>query len=211
MDIENTKKILSLLNQMHPDAGCELHYNSIFELLVAVILSAQCTDKRVNIITDKLFQKYNKPLDFAYLRNEDLSPLIYSCGFYSNKGKNIIDASRIIHEKYYDVVPNSMEGLIGLPGVGRKTASVILSVGYGIPAVPVDTHVFRVANRIGLSMGSTPDRVEKDLKELFEKSDWNKLHHSLIFHGRYICKSQKPQCERCLLSQECFHFKSKLF
>ncbi|NLT18369.1 MAG: endonuclease III [Clostridiales bacterium] len=209
MKIENTKKIFNLLQQMHPHASCELNFKSIFELLVAVILSAQCTDRRVNIITEKLFQSYNKPSDFAYLNNDDLAPMIFSCGFYSNKGKNIIDASRIIHEKYSDTVPNSMEELLALPGVGRKTASVILSVGYGIPAIPVDTHVFRVANRIGLSKGSTPNRVEKDLKELFERDNWNKLHNFLVFHGRYICKSQKPKCDKCLLSQECFYNKSK--
>lgn len=195
---------------MHPQAGCELNFSSAFELLVAVILSAQCTDKRVNLITEKLFKKYNKPSDFACLTLEELSPYIFSCGFYNNKGQNIISASKMIHEIHEDRVPDNMEELLSLPGVGRKTASVILSVAFGIPAVPVDTHVFRVSRRIGFTNGLKVEQVEKDLMNLFKKDKWNDLHHSLIFHGRYICKATKPNCGKCKINQLCQHYLSSV-
>ena len=206
MTEEEAKRLLNELKIMHPDAGCELNYSTPFELLVAVILSAQCTDKRVNMITEKLFKVYNTPEQFATLTPEELKPYIYSCGFFNSKGNNIIAMSKELVEKYGGEVPKDFDKLTALAGVGRKTASVVLSVGFDIPAMPVDTHVNRVAKRIGFSQGNTVEKVEEDLKKLFPPEDWNALHHSMIFHGRYICESRKPRCSECTVSDRCVYF-----
>lgn len=206
MTEEEAKKVLEELKKMHPNAGCELNYSTPFELLVAVILSAQCTDKRVNMITEKLFKVYNTPEQFAALTPEELKPYIYSCGFFNSKGNNIIAMSKELVEKYGGEVPRDFDKLTALAGVGRKTASVVLSVGFDIPAMPVDTHVNRVAKRIGFSQGNTVEKVEEDLKKLFPPEDWNALHHSMIFHGRYICESRKPRCSECTVSDRCVYF-----
>ena len=203
MTREEGKKILEELKIIHPDAGCELNFSTPFELLVAVILSAQCTDKRVNMITNELFKVYSTPEQFASLSREELKPYIYSCGFFNNKGNNIIAMSKILVEKYGGNVPTDFDELTALPGVGRKTASVVSVVGFGIPAMPVDTHVNRVSKRIGFSDGKTVEEVEEDLKSLFPKEDWYTVHHSLIFHGRYICHSRNPECERCGIKEYC--------
>lgn len=195
--------IYEKLGEMHPDARCELEFSTPFELLVAVVLSAQCTDKRVNEATRVLFARYNKPEQFASLTLDDLKPYIFSCGFYNNKGKNIIALSKALTEEYGGVVPTDFDKLTTLAGVGRKTASVVAAVAFGIPAVPVDTHVFRVSHRLGLAVGNTPEKVETELKAEFPPDKWNKLHHYLIFHGRYICKAKKPECERCTLYEVC--------
>lgn len=205
----NSDKIIAELKKMHPDARCELNFGTPFELLVAVILSAQCTDKRVNEVTDKLFKVYSTPSDFAALTNERLEPLIRSCGFYHNKSTSIIGAAKAIETRFGGMVPATMEELLTVPGVGRKTASVVLTVAFGIPAMPVDTHVFRVSHRLGLSGGKTPDDVEKDLKNRFPSEEWNALHHALIFHGRYICKALRPDCSACTLKDECVYIKTK--
>ncbi|MBR3685597.1 MAG: endonuclease III [Clostridia bacterium] len=205
----NGEKILKNLKIAHPTAGCELEYSTPFELLVAVILSAQCTDKRVNIATRELFKVYNTPEQFASLTLDELKPYIFSCGFYNNKGTNIINMSRALMEKHGGVVPKTLEELTALAGVGRKTASVVLSVAYDIPAMPVDTHVFRVSRRIGLASGDTVEKVERELMASFKESDWNSLHHTLIFQGRYVCKSQKPDCENCMIKEECKYYKEK--
>ncbi len=203
MTKENAQKILNYLKTMHPDAGCELNYKTPFELLVAVILSAQCTDKRVNIATSELFKVYNTPEQFASLTVEDLRPYIFSCGFYNNKGRNIINMSKALMEKYDGIIPQDLDKLTELAGVGRKTASVLLSVAYDIPAMPVDTHVFRVSGRLGLSQAKTVEGVERDLMALFLKEDWNILHHSMIFFGRYTCTAKRPQCDKCLAKHFC--------
>lgn len=208
MTKEEGKELLEELKKMHPNAGCELNYSTPFELLVAVILSAQCTDKRVNMITEKLFEVYNKPEQFAALKLEELKPYIYSCGFFNNKGNNIIAMSKELVEKYGGEVPQDFDKLVSLAGVGRKTASVVLSVGFDIPAMPVDTHVNRVAKRIGFSQGNTVEKVEEDLKNLFPPEDWNILHHSMIFHGRYICESRKPHCSECTIADKCVYHNS---
>ena len=200
---ENSEYILSKLKEMHPTAGCELNYTTIYELLVAVILSAQCTDKRVNIVTEKLFAEYNTPYKIVELGEEGLKRYIFSCGFYNNKAHNIIEMSKELIEKYNGDVPTDFEKLNSLAGVGRKTASVVLSVGLNIPAMPVDTHVNRVSKRLGLSNGNNVEKVEEDLCKLFPEEDWNSLHHSMIFHGRYICHSRNPECDRCLLYEQC--------
>ncbi len=206
----NENIILEKLKIAHPLAGCELDYKTPFELLVAVILSAQCTDKRVNIATRELFKVYNTPSQFASLTLEDLKPYIFSCGFYNNKGTNIINMSKALMEKFGGRVPNTLEELITLAGVGRKTASVVLAVAFNVPAMPVDTHVFRVSRRIGLSDGETVEKVERDLMNVYEPKDWNDVHHTLIFQGRYVCKAQKPDCANCSICTECKYYKENL-
>lgn len=173
----DAEKIFSLLEKDYPDAHCELNYSTTFELLVAVILSAQCTDKRVNRITPALFAKYSAPEDFASVPQEELEKLIYSCGFYHNKAKNIIAASKAIVKDYGGKVPDTFDGLLSLPGVGRKTANVVFSVGYGGDGIAVDTHVFRTARRLNLSQGKTPFEVEKDLMKAVPEGMRNRAHH----------------------------------
>ena len=207
MDNKRAQKILDELKKMHPDAGCELNYGTPFELLVAVILSAQCTDKRVNEVTKDLFKKYNNPEQYATMTPAELEPLIHSCGFFHNKAVNIIGAAKGIVDRFGGEVPKSMAELTSLPGVGRKTASVVMTVAFDEPAMPVDTHVFRVSGRLGLSHGKNPEQVEKDLKDLYPPSDWNIVHHTLIFHGRYICKALRPNCSECTLTEYCPYFK----
>ena len=207
MDNKRAQKILDELKKMHPDAGCELNYGTPFELLVAVILSAQCTDKRVNEVTKDLFKKYNNPEQYATMTPAELEPLIHSCGFFHNKAVNIIGAAKGIVDRFGGEVPKTMAELTSLPGVGRKTASVVMTVAFDEPAMPVDTHVFRVSGRLGLSHGKNPEQVEKDLKDLYLPSDWNIVHHTLIFHGRYICKALRPNCSECTLTENCPYFK----
>ena len=207
MDNKRAQKILDELKKMHPDAGCELNYGTSFELLVAVILSAQCTDKRVNEVTKDLFKKYNNPEQYATMTPAELEPLIHSCGFFHNKAVNIIGAAKGIVDRFGGEVPKTMAELTSLPGVGRKTASVVMTVAFDEPAMPVDTHVFRVSGRLGLSHGKNPEQVEKDLKDLYPPSDWNIVHHTLIFHGRYICKALRPNCSECTLTEYCPYFK----
>lgn len=207
MDNKRAQKILDELKKMHPDAGCELNYGTPFELLVAVILSAQCTDKRVNEVAKDLFKKYNTPEQYATMTPAELEPLIHSCGFFHNKAVNIIGAAKGIVDRFGGEVPKTMAELTSLPGVGRKTASVVMTVAFDEPAMPVDTHVFRVSGRLGLSHGKNPEQVEKDLKDLYPPSDWNIVHHTLIFHGRYICKALRPNCSECTLTEYCPYFK----
>ena len=195
--------VLDNLALMHPNAHCELVFRSPFELLVAVILSAQCTDKRVNMVTEKLFAKYNTAQDFAKLSPEELEPYIYSTGFYKNKAKSIVEASRSLLEHYQGKVPDDLDALVSLRGVGRKTASVVLAVAFGKPAFPVDTHVFRVSKRIGLASGNSPEGVEQELKKVFDKDDWIVAHHLLIFHGRYTCTARSPKCAECKINDVC--------
>ena len=207
MDNKRARKILDELKKMHPDAGSELNYGTPFELLVAVILSSQCTDKRVNEVTKDLFKKYNNPEQYATMTPAELEPLIHSCGFFHNKAVNIIGAAKGIVDRFGGEVPKTMAELTSLPGVGRKTASVVMTVAFDEPAMPVDTHVFRVSGRLGLSHGKNPEQVEKDLKDLYPPSDWNIVHHTLIFHGRYICKALRPNCSECTLTEYCPYFK----
>ena len=202
------EQIFSILENEYPDAHCELDFGTTFQLLVAVILSAQCTDKRVNVVTKDLFKRASTPEALAVMPAEELEKLIYSCGFYHNKAKNIIAASREIMEKYGGKVPDTFDGLLSLPGVGRKTASVVFSVGYGGDGIAVDTHVFRTANRLGLAPGKTPFEVEKGLLEIIPEGMRNRAHHLLIFHGRYTCKSQSPDCARCRLTEFCEYYKT---
>lgn len=197
------EEIISQLKKDYPDAHCELKYGTPFELLVAVILSAQCTDKRVNLVTEKLFAEYNTPLAFATMEPEKLEGLIHSCGFYRSKARSIISASRDIVEKFGGNVPQTMEELLTLRGVGRKTANVVMSEAFDRPALAVDTHVFRTAHRLGLSSSPTPEGVERDLVAALDKDSLSEAHHLLIFHGRYRCHSRNPACGDCTLADRC--------
>lgn len=191
---------------MHPNARCELDFSTPFELLVAVILSAQCTDKRVNMITKDLFRSLNTPKQFAEVPQEKLEKMIHSCGFYHNKAKNIIGCSKAILERFGGQVPQTVDELVTLDGVGRKTANVVVSVAFGGQAIAVDTHVFRVANRIGLANAKTPDEVEQQLMSAIPKDSWSKSHHLLIFHGRYVCNARKPKCDECAVRDYCDYY-----
>ena len=198
-----TKTILQELERLYPDARPALEFSSPYELLVAVILSAQCTDERVNKVTKVLFEKHNTPESMLALTQEELEKYIFSCGFYRNKAAHILSASRDIAEKFGGEVPSTLEELTTLAGVGRKTANVVYAVAFGGDAIAVDTHVFRVANRLGLADGKTPEAVERDLMEAIPKKLWSKAHHWLIWHGRRVCKSQRPDCENCTLAPVC--------
>lgn len=187
----------------HPKAECELEFNSTFELLVAVILSAQCTDKRVNEVTKVLFARYNKPEDFADVKQEELERLIYSCGFYRSKAAHIISCARDIVERFKGQVPEDFESLLSLAGVGRKTANVVSAVAFGKQAMAVDTHVLRLANRIGLANSDKPEQVEKQLTRIIPNGRLSQAHHLLIHHGRYVCTARKPDCTQCPITQYC--------
>ncbi|MDP4144415.1 MAG: endonuclease III [Bacillota bacterium] len=206
MKKEFTNKIVEVLGKDYKDAKCALNFNSPFELLIATILSAQCTDVRVNIVTEELFKKYNTPQKMVTLSEEDLGEIIKTCGFYKTKSKNILKTSQMLIDNYNEEVPRTMEELVSLPGVGRKTANVVLSNAFGIPAIAVDTHVFRVSNRTGIAKGKTPDEVEKGLKKAISEELWSDAHHYLIWHGRLVCKARKPDCEHCNLAPYCDYF-----
>lgn len=204
--MNTTDEILSTLERMYPDAAPALQFGSPYELLIAVILSAQCTDERVNKVTKVLFEKYNTPEKMLTLTQEALEQYIFSCGFYHNKAKHILFASHDIMEKFGGEVPSTLEELRTLAGVGRKTANVVYAVAFHGDAIAVDTHVFRVANRLGIAKGSTPDKVEAGLCAAIPKDLWSKAHHWLIFHGRRVCHSQRPDCDHCPLAPLCEYY-----
>lgn len=211
LDKKQIDEVINILLETFPDAKAELDFTTPFELLVATILSAQCTDVRVNKITGELFKKYNKPEDFIGLSEAQLGKMIYSCGFYKNKSKSILETSKILIEEYNGEVPKDIEILMKLPGVGRKTANVVASNAYGVPAIAVDTHVFRVSNRIGIAESKNVLDTEKDLMENIPRDMWTKAHHLLIFQGRRICKSRTPLCEECPLTDYCLYYKNEVF
>lgn len=207
MNKKENIEIIEKLKQTFPDAKCSLDFTTPFELLIAVILSAQCTDERVNKVTPSIFGKYNKPEDFANMDLSLLENLIHPCGFYKNKAKNIKATSQIILEKYNGNVPNTMEDLIFLPGVGRKTANVVMLEAFNNPqGVAVDTHCRRISNRIGFSKETDPIKIEKDLLKQFSKEYYYDLNHILIWHGRNICTSRNPKCDICPISNLCKTF-----
>lgn len=211
MDKKIALKIYELLNDFIKNPVSELEYSSNFELLVAVMLSAQCTDKRVNIVTRELFKKYNTAKQFANLDVLELEKLIHPCGFYHNKAKNIIASAKKICDEFNGEVPSDFNSLVSLPGVGRKTANVMLIVAFNTPAIPVDTHIFRVSNRLGLTNAKTETECEKQLTKLYKdnKELWGKLHHLILLFGRYNCKAIKPNCEGCILSDYCKRYNKK--
>ena len=191
-------EIIEILKKYYPEATCSLDFKSPFELLVAVVLSAQCTDKRVNLVTPDIFSKYNTPKDFAKLDLDELEKLIHSTGFYKNKAKNLKQCSIKLVEEYNSIVPNTMEELIKLPGVGRKSANVILVDAYNIcVGIAVDTHAKRVSNRLGFSKESSPNKIEQDLINLVPDKYLKDLNHLFVFHGRNTCTAQKPKCDIC--------------
>ena len=202
-----TKKIkeaqLAVLADVYRDAKPALKFKTPFELLVAVVLSAQCTDKRVNVVTERLFAKADTPEKIAAMPLGELENEIKDCGLFRSKAKNISATSRLLLDEHGGEVPKDFSALVRLPGVGRKTANVVLSVGFGIPAIAVDTHVFRVANRLKLAVGKTPDEVEAGLKKAIPKKNWSAAHHWLIWHGRKVCRAINPKCAECPLKELC--------
>ena len=194
---------IRILSEVYKDAKPALVFKNPFELLIAVILSAQCTDKRVNVTTARLFAKVSEPEDIMDMGIEGLENEIRDCGLYHNKAKNIMATCQMLCGRYQGHVPEELELLQELPGVGRKTANVVMSVGFNQPAIAVDTHVFRVANRLKLAVGDTPLAVEKGLMRAIPREKWSAAHHWLIWHGRNICKARKPLCHECPLLEVC--------
>ena len=207
--MDKTKEILSGLAALYPDAQPALHFKTPYELLVAVILSAQCTDERVNKVTAVLFAKYDTPEKMLTLTQEELEKYIFSCGFYHNKAAHILSATHDILNKFGGEVPSTLGELKTLAGVGQKTANVVYAVAFGGDAIAVDTHVFRVSNRLGIAEGNTPAKVEEGLCKAIPKELWSKAHHYLIYHGRRVCHSQRPDCAGCTLKDYCKFFSNK--
>ena len=196
--------IIERLEREHPDAKIALNYTDPLELLVATILSAQCTDKRVNIVTKTLFKKYKTAKDYANADLKNLEEDIRSTGFYHNKAKNIKKCCQMLVERFNGRIPRTMEELLELPGVARKTANVVLTNAYGIVAgIAVDTHVRRVAKRLGLTENENPDKIEEDLMDAVPKANWGRITDLLIFHGRKICVAKRPKCKECILNDFC--------
>ncbi|SHE81870.1 DNA-(apurinic or apyrimidinic site) lyase /endonuclease III [Thermoanaerobacter uzonensis DSM 18761] len=206
---EEALKVIKILKNTYPNAKSGLKFTNPFELLIATILSAQCTDKRVNIITDRLFKKYKTPEDFLKLTPEELQEEIRECGLYRNKSKSILETCKILKEKYDSKVPETLQELMTLPGVGRKTANVVLSNAFSKQAIAVDTHVFRVSNRIGLADSKDVFTTEKQLMELIPENLWSLSHHLLIHHGRNLCTARKPKCDECPVNYLCLYFKER--
>ncbi len=200
MDSLRVQKTLDALADLYPEARAELHFSNPYETLVATILSAQCTDKRVNLVTERLFKLYPDAKAMAALTPEELEPHIKECGIYHNKAKNIVNASRALVEAYDGQVPADRKKLMALPGVGQKTAGVVLLAAFGDDQIPVDTHVFRVSRRIGLADAQTPEKVEAQLREILPRDAWSHAHHLIIWHGRRCCHARKPECTRCPLA-----------
>src|SRR5262245_29340720 len=201
---ERTQQIIRALKERYPEATCALNHTNPLELLIATILSAQCTDERVNIVTSTLFRKYRKAEDYLAVPREQLERDINSVTFFRNKAKSIQEACRLLIEKHNGQVPQTLEELVELPGVGRKTANVVLGTAFGIPTgVVVDTHVARLSQRLGLTKNKQPEKIEVDLIELLPKKDWIDFSHRLIWHGRRVCQARKPMCEKCSLETFC--------
>lgn len=198
-----TKKIVEILKETYPDAKCELNYDTPLQLLVATVLSAQTTDKKVNEVTEGLFKDYPDLNAFLKITNEELEERIKQIGLYRNKAKNLILMFRQLKENFNGEVPKTMEGITSLAGAGRKTANVVLSNAFGVPSIAVDTHVFRVSNRLGLANSDNVLEVEKQLQKELPKKEWTLMHHLLIFHGRRCCIARKPKCEECPLNHIC--------
>lgn len=199
-------QILKLMEEYYYDAKPELNFKNAYELLVATILSAQCTDVRVNKVTAELFKKYPDSKALSNAKIEELEQEIHSCGCYKVKAKNLIETSKKLVELYNGEVPTNMDQLTQLPGVGRKTANVVLSNAFGIPGLAVDTHVFRVSNRLGLAESDDVLKVEQQLCDIIPKEKWGKAHHWLIWHGRRICSARKPKCGECFLKNYCKYY-----
>ena len=206
----NVNIITKYFDELYSDPKCALKFSSDYELLVAVVLSAQCTDKRVNEVTKELFKHANTPQQMLNLGQDKLKSLIYSCGFYNSKSKAIISLSQDLIDKYNGVVPKTMDELTSLKGVGRKTANVVLGVAFNEQAIAVDTHVHRISKRLGLTdKDSTPVKCEQDLMKILPKNIWTRFHHQAIWFGREHCSSQRPKCDECKLTSICKYYKGK--
>lgn len=200
--------VLKILENTYKGTKTALNYNSPFELLIAVILSAQCTDERVNVITARLFPRLNTPEKMGALTQEQMEEEIRDCGLYHAKAKNILGTCHMLVEKFHSTIPSDIKTMMELPGVGQKTANVVASIIYNVPAIAVDTHVFRVSHRLGLAKGADPLATEKELQKAIPMEKWSDAHHWFIWHGRKICKARKPLCKECPLLAEC-PFKEK--
>ena len=201
---ERVRKIIRLLKRAYPDAKCSLNHSNAFELLIATILSAQCTDERVNIVTADLFRKYRKPEVYLKVSEKELQKDIRTTGFFRNKTKSIQGTVRVLTESYGGEVPDTMEELLELPGVARKTANVVLGNAFGVKSgIVVDTHVTRLTHRLGLTEQKTAEKIERDLIELVPRKDWVIFSHLLIYHGRKICKARNPSCAECVVEKLC--------
>ncbi len=197
------KEVFEILKKEYPNAGVLLNYKNPFELLIATILSAQCTDERVNRVTPELFKRYPDVGSLANADMDELEAIIRPTGFYKNKAKSLVSASKVIVEKHRGKLPESIDELATLPGVGRKTASVVAGACFGEPAIIVDTHVRRVANRLGFTDSANPEKIEMDLKVLVDRENWTEFSYVINFHGRYVCKAKKPQCDSCKIASDC--------
>jgi endonuclease-3 len=197
------RRIARLLAEAYPDAHCALHHDGPLQLLIATILSAQCTDARVNMVTPALFARYPDARAFAEAKPRELEKMIHSTGFFRNKARNIVACCQKLVEKHGGQVPATMEELVPLPGIGRKTANVILGNAFDVPGIPVDTHVNRLSRRMGLTEETDPVKIEHDLGRLIPKKDWTLFGHRMIFHGRQVCHARKPLCEQCTLAEVC--------
>jgi endonuclease-3 len=201
---KTVKQIIEKLSKEYPPIKTSLEYNSVFELLIATILSAQCTDKQVNITTKKLFKEYNKPEDFIKINRNKLQKIIKSTGYYKIKTDRIIKTSKKLKKNFNSKVPDTMDDLLKLDGVGRKTANIVLSVGYNkTVGIAVDTHVNRVSNRLGLASSSNPEKIEEELMKIIPEKNWDNISILLILHGRNICLARKPKCQECILNNTC--------
>jgi endonuclease-3 len=197
------RRLVRALRVLHGDAACALHHGSALELLVATILSAQCTDERVNQVTPSLFRRFPSAADYARANPAQLEALIRPTGFFRNKARSLIGLGRALVAEHGGEVPDRMEALVRLPGVGRKTANVLLGTWFGQPAIPVDTHVTRLASRLGLTRETDAVRIERDLRALLPESDWTFASHALIWHGRRVCRARRPDCAGCALAPDC--------
>ena len=199
----DVKKITDILQKTYPDARCALNYKNSLELLVATVLSAQCTDKRVNMVTPAVFKKYKTAQTYAKTKPREFEQLIRSTGFYKNKAKNILGTMKVISTKFKGQVPDNLEALVTLPGIGRKTANVILGNAFNTPGITVDTHMLRVSKRLGLTKHIDPVKVEFDLMKIIPKEQWTQFSHLIIHHGRAICHARTPRCSLCPLDEMC--------
>lgn len=203
MKKDRVKAIIEEMERLYPEAGCSLEYKDPLQLMIATILAAQCTDARVNIVTQDLYKKYVTAEDFANASLEELEQDIRSTGFYHNKAKNIINACKMIISDFGGKVPSNMEDLLKLPGVGRKTANLVLGDIFGVPGVVVDTHAGRLSNRIGFTRHSDPEKIEYDLMKIIPKENWTRFCHQLVYHGRAVCSARKPNCQGCTIREYC--------
>jgi endonuclease-3 len=200
-----TLSLIQLLDRSIKNPKTALKYRNKFTLLTSVVLSAQCTDTNINNVTKNIYNKYYTPKHFASLGIKKIKRMIKSIGLFNMKAKNLYNLSKILVEKYQSKVPNNFEDLINLPGVGRKTANVVLNEAFNKPTIGVDTHVFRVSNRTGLAAGKNPDQVEKQLLKILPKNYLKKAHHLILLHGRYVCKSRNPLCTKCIINKICIY------